>query len=362
MAVLLELILAALIISASTPVESLTLVWPDGPYCAEIDDWLAISINMWNLESAEGTAVMTYHVNGTISFTAELRDLKIEDPESWVLGYPEVYYGYNPWSLSGVYGRDNFKLPAKVDELPLTDVIVNYTISKVQKSLPLNFAFDIWLTKEEFSRQVGPGDVELMIWLYSDHMSPAGVNYQNITLPVVLNGQSLDNSWEVWIGKIYESWLIVTLRSSHPLIGHVKINLNEYLDTVDNMLKGLKISSITQHYLESIHLGSEFGSPFTKNASFAWKLYELTFSLPKPQETTYTISTTQSPTTTTELQTSTSPETRPETQEVASSVEQSSTSPPESQMSMQILFAALAVAVALAGIFMVRRAASRRGG
>lgn len=261
------ILILLLILSSGEP--ALTLTWPKGPSNGKADG-VFLSINMWNVAEANGTAIMKYYDNGSIIFKADLWNLKIKDRKRWVLGYPEAYYGYNPWS--GVWVQGSLKLPVEIGEMPQIEVTVNYTLSKPAE-LPLNFAYDIWITKERFSQGVGPKDYELMIWLYSDKISPAGINVLNTTLPINLNGEELSNKWEFWVAKETGRWLVATLKSSKPLIGMVKMDLKRYIHAFLNTLKSMKIEAPTYKYnVEDIELGSEFGSPFTKKANFNWKI------------------------------------------------------------------------------------------
>ncbi len=281
--------LLLILLIASTPAAQpiLILEWPTGSSFAEVDDRLALSINMWNVKDSEGRAVMKYFGNGTVVFEANLWNLSIEDPGGWVLGYPEVYKGYNPWSLTGVYGLHSIKLPTRLDKLPPTEVLVDYTVWKEQDELPINFAFDIWITQEKFSRGVGPRDFELMIWLYSDRMDPAGLNYANLTMPVRLGGKIVESLWELWIANSTGGWQIVTLRSPKPLVGEVGIDLRLAINIVAKSLSELKIRLPRSHYIEGVELGSEFGSPFTEKAKFGWILRKFVIKpLSQPPKTT----------------------------------------------------------------------------
>lgn len=106
-------------------------------------------------------------------------------------------------------------------KLPLTYLVVNYSIW-AKMPLSLNFAYDIWITKERFPRKASKRDVEVMIWLYHTGLTPAGKMFEETIIPVIFNEERLKVKWEVWIGE--GGWDIVTFKPSRPLIGKVKLS------------------------------------------------------------------------------------------------------------------------------------------
>ena len=262
-------LIATFILMSSTLGEPVILSWPSEEWpITKVDNTLVLELNLWNLKSARGSAVLVSN-KGLTMFYANLYDVLQVSSGGWVTGYPEIFYGYKPWNRYYVNGRW-LKLPLRIKELPTVYLIVNYTIW-AREPLSLNFAYDLWITKDKFSRRIGKEDVEVMIWLYHTELTPAGKRVEMTVMPVNFNGEEIKLRWEVWLGKA--DWTIVTFKPCKLLIGKVKLKLNDFILKTKDLVKKLERRDILSHYLEDVELGSEFGDPYTRKATFGWIIY-----------------------------------------------------------------------------------------
>ena len=250
------------------------LTWPQEEWSiAKVNERLILELNLWNLRSAKGSAVMVFN-KGMVVFSANLYDITQITPEGWVTGYPEIFYGYKPWNKYYVKGRW-LKLPVRIKNLPPVYLVVNYTLW-FKKPLSLNMAYDLWITRKKFSKGIGEGDIELMIWLFHTNLAPAGKEVGSFTIPVFINNRRQKITWEVWVGEF--QWTVVTFKTNKPLKGKIKFKLNKFITITNTVIKRLKNKSIFNHFLEDIELGTEFGNPDAKEAIFGWMIFSFKIS------------------------------------------------------------------------------------
>lgn len=83
----------------------MVISWPSEEWpIAKVNDLLVLELNMWNLRTAKGSAVLVKD-RDLIIFYANLYEITQVSSEGWVTGYPEVFYGYKPWNGYYVNGR-----------------------------------------------------------------------------------------------------------------------------------------------------------------------------------------------------------------------------------------------------------------
>ncbi len=244
------------------------LYWPAEEYpIANVGDRFVMEITMWNLKFSYGNSSMVY-VNDTLVFRADLYGMVLEDPGSWVAGYPEIYYGVKPWNNVSAIGFGKLRLPAHVSDLPVIYVELSIELMH-DKDLPINVAFDLWLTDRP-GGPVNSNSIEVMIWLYDNNIHPAGEKTNFIVIDNVMNTR-----WEVWIrcnGK--DKWTIVSYRSTKPLVNKsVALELNDFINkSIKYATTYCGISVSDNMYLNDIELGTEFGNPYVTKAVFEWRL------------------------------------------------------------------------------------------
>ena len=155
-------------------------------------EWL--DLDLWNLEKAKGEICLKWRASDkAIILIADLWDVKLKNPSYLVTGYSEILVaGYSPWSRAHAQPYDWLPLPMKIKDFISTGttyVHINYSIW-LPKFMVGNYAFESWLTSNPSANGVGPGELEVMIWLvdkYRDY--PWGENVLNLTLDITVNGQ-----------------------------------------------------------------------------------------------------------------------------------------------------------------------------
>ncbi len=233
---------------------------------------LTLELNFWNIERYEGETWMAfYKQEDTVEFYADIKNIVLRDRNSWVHGYPEVYYGYKPWSSHGT-SIEKLILPIKTSEFPDVYFGVKYSIW-YEKNLPLNFAMETWITREPNQNSVSSGDIEMMVWLYANRLGPAGRKVSEVKIPIILNGVIKMITWDVYFNS--GSWDYVTYKSKENIIeGEVNIPIKEFLKNLKDIIKS-NSSRITLEKYENMYVtvwevGTEFGDPYTREAKFGW--------------------------------------------------------------------------------------------
>ncbi|WP_297514510.1 cellulase family glycosylhydrolase [Thermococcus sp.] len=231
-----------------------------------------IEINPWNIQSADGKAVMRYDIEkGVLYYSQNLTNIVIKNAGGWVHGYPEIWYGNKPWnSYNATDGP--VPLPRKISELKNFYVTLSYNLSH-EKGLPVDLAIESWLTRDKWrSTGIKSDEQELMIWLYYDGLQPAGSKVGEIMVPILLNGKEKNVTFEVWTGNI--GWEYIAFRIKTPIkAGNVTLPYGPFISVAMNITSLKDYSSL---YLEDVEVGTEFGSPDTKSAKLNWTFNEFT--------------------------------------------------------------------------------------
>ncbi|NJE05316.1 endoglucanase [Thermococcus sp. M36] len=235
---------------------------------------LIMELNFWNIKTFNGSAEMIYYKsNHTIRFYANLSDIVMKEPQHYVHGYPEVIYGYKPWTGHGTTG----KLPEKVRDIGSFRITLEYFLWH-ERDLPINLAMETWITSEKKAEGVKEGDVELMVWLYSNSLlRPAGSEIKTIQVPMIVNGTLMEAEWEVWLYCNAFPWDLITFRLTEPIkSAKVELDIVPFLSAAEEVFEEnpCRVKSFGELYLEDWEIGTEFGSPYKRSASFEWWIYE----------------------------------------------------------------------------------------
>lgn len=67
----------------------------------------------------------------------------MKEPQRYIQGYPEIFYGYKPWIDHGTNG----KLPKRTKELGNIEVTLNYSLWH-ERNLFINLVMKAWITAE----------------------------------------------------------------------------------------------------------------------------------------------------------------------------------------------------------------------
>lgn len=237
---------------------------------------LSMELNFWNIKSYEGTTFLKYHQKSNIvEFYADLSNIVQQNASGWVLGYPEIFYGYKPWISNGI-SSEVWPLPQKVKELK--DVVFSMKYQFWYKdNLPINLAMETWITKNSNATEAVSGDIEVMVWLYYNVLGPAGMKVDTVEIPIVINGEKKNIKWEVWFSKM--AWDYVAFKSLELIQeGRVEIPVRAFIektkDIISNYSERVTVDDFDNMYVEDWEVGMEFGSPQVREARFGFKFSE----------------------------------------------------------------------------------------
>ena len=227
---------------------------------------LILEINPWNIVyPAKGNAKMYYNWK-TITYIQDLSNIKIQNAWGYVLGYPEVYVWNKPWNWN--YVDAGSKLPAKIDELKSLQVEASWKYEH-PSSLSCNFAMEGWFTKNKFQKTwVGAWEVEMMIMWYRNIQNAAGSKVWTSTIPVKVNGVNKNITFDIYKANI--GWDFITFI---PKNYKDFKNANISFDILDFTKVAEKyVPQIKNLYLEDWEFWTEYGTPSTTKAQFAWQI------------------------------------------------------------------------------------------
>lgn len=236
---------------------------------------LSMELNFWNMDSYQGKTYLKYdNLADVVEFFADLSNIKQKNPSGWVLGYPEVFYGFKPWISNGV-SVDKWMLPVQIKDLPNVVFKFGYEIW-YKDNLPINLAMETWITKEKYPSSVKEGEVEIMVWLYYNVLGPAGFKVGEVEIPIKIDGKEKKMSWEVWYAKM--SWDYIAFRPVIPFDkAIVEVSIKPFVlktrEILSNYSERVKVADFDKMYFEVWEVGTEFGSPTTTNANFGFKFY-----------------------------------------------------------------------------------------
>nr|AFM44667.1 Xyn-Glu [synthetic construct] len=227
---------------------------------------VTMELNFWNVKSYEGETWLKFD-GEKVEFYADLYNIVLQNPDSWVHGYPEIYYGYKPWAghNSGV----EF-LPVKVKDLPDFYVTLDYSIW-YENNLPINLAMETWITRSPDQTSVSSGDAEIMVWFYNNVLMPGGQKVDEFTTTVEINGVKQETKWDVYFAPW--GWDYLAFRLTTPMKeGKVKINVKDFVQKAAEVVKkhSTRIDNFEELYFCVWEIGTEFGDPNTTAAKFGW--------------------------------------------------------------------------------------------
>ncbi len=234
---------------------------------------ICMELNFWNIESYEGNAYLEFNPElNSVEFFANLSNIKQKNASGWVLGYPEVFYGFKPW-LSNGQSTKIWELPEKVKALK--DVVFSFKYELWYKdNLPINLAMETWITREKYPSMVKEGEVEIMVWLYYNQLRPAGYKTGEITIPIIVDGKKVEMIWEVYYAKM--TWDYIAFLPVKPIEkGVLEIPIKPFVsktrEVISSHSERIKANNFDDMYFEVWEVGTEFGSPTTTNANFGYK-------------------------------------------------------------------------------------------
>ncbi|PLV55758.1 endoglucanase [Thermotoga sp. SG1] len=226
---------------------------------------LSMELNLWNVERYRGTVSLKFD-GEKLTFNGDIENLSAREPERYVLGYPEFYYGYKPWEKHMAEGT---KLPVPVFSIKSFSVGLSFEIDH-KSHLPLNFAMETWLTRKKYQTEASIGDVEIMVWFYFNELTPGGKKVGEYTISFELNGEKTRCSWELWHAEW--NWDYLAFRLKDPVRkGRVRFDVRDFLDIAwEYLSRFTRVKNFDELYFTVWEVGTEFGSPETESARFEW--------------------------------------------------------------------------------------------
>ena len=238
--------------------------YPNIFYTADINsDGIAevvLEVNPWKVKTSRGRQLVLFDASSNTMIV----DIDVEDvePADWVNGYPEIYVGRKPWypyyaTMAGL------KFPLKLSELHPFTVSFYICLEYADPAVNLNIAADAWITRREVAESpsaAGPGDVEIMVWLYNQNLTPAGGIVGTEVLPIVVNGKKMEVEWEVWrMDSVpWGGWQYIAFkpRSWTMKCGHVAYDPTLFIKA----MRKYATVDLSQLYLMDWEIGTEWGT------------------------------------------------------------------------------------------------------
>lgn len=95
-------------------------------------------------------------------------------------------------------------------------------------------------------------------------ISHQGQKIEEFTIPFVLNGESVEGTWELWHAEW--GWDYLAFRLKDPVKkGRVKFDVRHFLDAAGKALSNsTRVKDFENLYFTVWEIGTEFGSPETK--------------------------------------------------------------------------------------------------
>lgn len=246
-----------------------------------IENWKNIGLcsidpNLWGLRAFKGSreisgkSVMKATRGASVSTETKMDLRSVSLPSYHVIAYHEFIYGDKPWSSYEHHPStlEQLKLPLRVRDLPQVVAYTSYSIERYNTGI--NLAYDIWITRSSTSRECFEGDIELMVWLFSDMgIRPAGEVVAELDLPVLVDGEVYDAKWYVWVyPRMQNRWLYIAFVLSRPVKrGSVAVDLSRIISEMKNVLISKypgewSRDGVDDMYVRAIELGTEvFYSP-----------------------------------------------------------------------------------------------------
>ncbi|ADM27702.1 glycoside hydrolase family 12 [Ignisphaera aggregans DSM 17230] len=224
------------------------------------------SLNLYGVNSALGYQRMYIYIhNLTIKIVSDLHSIQ---PVQWVNGYPEIYVGRKPWDTRYIDGY-GVAFPINVDN-PRQFVVSFYVcIEDLDPTMNFNIAADAWIVRESVARAPGTppgkGDIEIMVWLFSQNLGPAGDRVGEEIIPIVINGTRIDAKWDVYLQRSvpWGGWDYIAFAPSGWSVrcGSVAYDPTLFIQAAK------KYVSMSGYYLLNWEIGTEWGTQNNGGAS-----------------------------------------------------------------------------------------------
>jgi len=274
-------ILFSLIVLSLTPIyqqvyaATITLEWPRQSWPSAMVDVTGdgradygIEVSPWQLNSASGYIRMTFDTSTRVLRTE--CNLQNVQPRVATNGYPEIYVGRKPWNTQYANGL-GVNFPISVSTLLSRNLYVSFSINieSLHSSMNFNIAADAWVVRSSVANSPGTspgsGDLEIMVWVYSQNLNPAGRKVGEVTIG--------GRTWEVWRedSVSWGGWQYICFKPKGWSIrsGYVSYNVADFIRAA----RRYATFGISRHYLLGWEIGTEWGTSSSGGvAQFRWTI------------------------------------------------------------------------------------------
>ncbi|MEL9940886.1 MAG: endoglucanase, partial [Ignisphaera sp.] len=229
---------------------------------------LFAEVNPWNLNSYKGVQQMVIDLIKR-EFRTEI-NITDANPRQWTNGYPEIYIGRKPWG--GRYANGfGVPFPMKISNMTPFTISFYICVERIDPSMPFNIAADAWIVRESVALKPATapakGDVEIMVWVYRQNLSPAGRKVGEVTIPIVINGTRTNATFEVWRHDSVEwgGWQYIAFapKGWGVKCGQIAYDPTLFVQTAKNYAT----FNITDYYLLDWEIGTEWGTMSSNGAA-----------------------------------------------------------------------------------------------
>jgi len=260
----------------------ITISWPSQSWPSAMIDVnndgrydYGIEVSPWQLNSASGSITMTFDTSTrTLRTTCNLQNVQ---PRVATNGYPEIYVGRKPWNKQYANGL-GVNFPISVSTLQSRSLIVTFTINiqSLLSSMNFNIAADAWIVRPSVANNPGTspgsGDLEIMVWVFSQNLNPAGSKVGEVTIS--------GRTWEVWRmdSVSWGGWQYIAFKPKGWSIrsGTVSYDAAAFVRAA----KKYATIDISGHYLLGWEIGTEWGTQNSNGvAQFSWTISGFSVSL-----------------------------------------------------------------------------------
>ncbi len=206
---------------------------------------------LWNLKSGGGLTNISFDYGG-VAVNETLTQVSLIDPEIHVIGYPGLMYGQEYWFpfASRTITSNPLKLPIKLSRLRDVWITINYSLWRHLGTID-DFSYDIWLVRNPNATYLGPGDAEVMLWMFANESlqnQQYWLKVGNLSIPtlIISNGNMMRSNMTYAVFILPHTggtngWSLIIFipefNESHGLWrGTYSINLNSLLNAAVNEL------------------------------------------------------------------------------------------------------------------------------
>jgi hypothetical protein len=231
---------------------------------------LTMSPDLWDVsDTSVGNITMSAGEVAGGDVTAQIHFTDVTDKglaKFAVTGYPSLSYGFAVNGGTVSTGSPSFELPNQMNNFSSLRLTTSYSVAP--HSTPMDFSYDIWITKANKTLKMTSNDVELMLYLYDANDMTFGWSLfgkGTYTTPGIVDGVSTTITWTTYApptggtGAKLVIFAITGVGTGVSLKNAtVSIDLMDLWPDVESVLNNLGMKVNSSYYLENIDLGSEF--------------------------------------------------------------------------------------------------------